>query len=51
VLAHTGELTYAEMAEVLDVPITTMQIRLSRARRMVQNQVTGKADIRWTNDE
>ncbi|MBN1509250.1 MAG: RNA polymerase sigma factor [Sedimentisphaerales bacterium] len=46
VLAHTGELTYAEMAEVLDVPITTMQIRLSRARRMVQNQVTGKADIR-----
>jgi RNA polymerase sigma factor (sigma-70 family) len=51
VLAHTGELTYAEMAEVLDVPITTMQIRLLRARRMVQNQVTGKADLRWTNDE
>jgi RNA polymerase sigma factor (sigma-70 family) len=43
VLAHTGELSYAEMAEVLDVPITTMQIRLVRARRMVQNQVAGKS--------
>jgi len=51
VLAHTGELTYAEMAEVLDVPMTTMQIRLVRARRMVQNQVIGKTDIRCTNDE
>jgi RNA polymerase sigma factor (sigma-70 family) len=43
VLAHTGELSYAEIAEVLDVPITTMQIRLVRARRMVQNQVVGKS--------
>jgi RNA polymerase sigma-70 factor (ECF subfamily) len=42
-LAHTGELTYAEMAEVLNVPITTMQIRLVRARRMIQNQVLGKS--------
>ena len=41
-LAHCGELTYAEMAKVLDVPVTTMQIRLVRARRMVQNQVMGK---------
>lgn len=38
-LAHSGELTYAQMAEVLDVPVTTMQIRLVRARRMVQNQL------------
>ena len=38
-LAHSGELTYAQMAEVLDVPITTMQIRLVRARRMVQSQL------------
>lgn len=51
VLAHTGELTYAEMAEVLDVPVTTMQIRLVRARRMVQNQVMGRADSRCVNDE
>jgi RNA polymerase sigma-70 factor (ECF subfamily) len=42
-LAHAGELTYAEMAEVLDVPVTTMQIRLVRARRMIQNQVLGTA--------
>jgi RNA polymerase sigma-70 factor (ECF subfamily) len=43
VLAHTGELTYAQMAEVLDVPITTMQIRLVRARQMIRDQVTGKS--------
>lgn len=51
VLAHTGELTYAEMAEVLDVPMTTMQIRLVRARRMVQDKVAGKANSRCMNDE
>jgi RNA polymerase sigma-70 factor (ECF subfamily) len=44
VLAHSGELTYAQMAEVLDVPITTMQIRLVRARQMVRNQVVGKSE-------
>jgi RNA polymerase sigma factor (sigma-70 family) len=43
-LAHSGELTYAQMAEVLDVPVTTMQIRLVRARRMIQNQVFGKSE-------
>ncbi len=41
VLAHAGELTYAQMAEVMDVPITTMQIRLVRARQMVRDQVLG----------
>ncbi|MBP7050561.1 MAG: sigma-70 family RNA polymerase sigma factor [Phycisphaerae bacterium] len=41
VLAHSGELTYAQMAEVLNVPMTTMQIRLVRARQMVRDQVTG----------
>jgi RNA polymerase sigma factor (sigma-70 family) len=41
ILAHTGELTYAQMAEVLDVPITTMQIRLVRARQMIRDQVFG----------
>jgi RNA polymerase sigma factor (sigma-70 family) len=44
VLAHSGELTYAQMAEVLNVPMTTMQIRLVRARRMIQNQVIGKSE-------
>jgi RNA polymerase sigma-70 factor (ECF subfamily) len=43
-LAHAGELTYAQMAEVLDVPITTMQIRLVRARRMVQSQLIEKSE-------
>jgi len=28
------------MAEILDVPVTTMQIRLARARRMILNRVT-----------
>ncbi len=40
-LAHSGDLTYAQMAEVLDVPITTMQIRLVRARQMIRDQVLG----------
>lgn len=43
-LAHTGELSYAQIAEILDVPITTMQIRLVRARRMIQNQVLGRRE-------
>lgn len=41
-LAHSGDLTYAQMAEVLDVPITTMQIRLVRARQMIREQIAGK---------
>jgi RNA polymerase sigma-70 factor (ECF subfamily) len=41
-LAHSGGLTYAQMAEVLDIPLTTMQIRLVRARRMVKDALVGK---------
>ena len=41
ILAHTGELTYTQMAEVLDVPITTMQMRLVRARQMLRDRVLG----------
>jgi len=41
-LAHSGELTYAQIAEVLDVPITTMQIRLVRARQMIRSQINGE---------
>jgi RNA polymerase sigma factor (sigma-70 family) len=44
VLAHSGELTYAQMAEVLNIPMTTMQIRLVRARRMIKNHVIGKSE-------
>jgi RNA polymerase sigma-70 factor (ECF subfamily) len=43
-LAHSSELTYAQMAEVLDVPTTTMQIRLVRARRMIQKQVIDNSE-------
>lgn len=43
-LAYAGELTYAQMAEVLGVPITTMQIRLVRARRMIHQQVVGNSE-------
>ena len=43
VLAHSGGLTYAQIAEILDVPVTTMQIRLVRARRAVRDQILEKS--------
>lgn len=43
VLAHSGGLTYAQIAEILDVPVTTMQIRLVRARRAVRDQIAEKS--------
>jgi RNA polymerase sigma-70 factor (ECF subfamily) len=43
-LAHSGGLTYAQMAEALDVPVTTMQIRLVRARQMIRNQIAPQLD-------
>ena len=51
VLAHSGELTYAQIAEVLDIPITTMQIRLVRARRMVRARVAGSSENRVCENE
>lgn len=42
VLQHAGDLTYGQIAEVLDVPLTTVQIRLVRARRMVIDRVAGE---------
>ena len=41
-LQHAGDLTYGQIAEILDVPITTVQIRLVRARRMIYNDVVSK---------
>jgi RNA polymerase sigma-70 factor (ECF subfamily) len=41
-LAYSGDLTYAQIAEMLNIPVTTMQIRLVRARRMIFNQIMGK---------
>lgn len=42
VLAHLEDLTYAQIAEILDVPVTTVQIRLVRARRMIFNRIMNK---------
>jgi len=41
-LQYTDDLTYGQISEILDIPITTVQIRLVRARRMIYNQVSGK---------
>lgn len=42
VLEHINDLTYRQIAEILDIPVTTVQIRLVRARKMIYNRVTGK---------
>jgi len=44
-LAHSKELTYRQISEVLDIPLTTVQIRLVRARRMIYQRITGKETI------
>ncbi|MFC1739269.1 RNA polymerase sigma factor [Planctomycetota bacterium] len=41
-MAYAGELTYRQIADILNVPITTVQIRLVRARRMIYRKITGK---------
>ncbi|UCG47591.1 MAG: RNA polymerase sigma factor [Phycisphaerales bacterium] len=46
VLGYTGDLTYAQIGEILDVPVTTVQIRLVRARRMIYDLVTGKDKVK-----
>jgi RNA polymerase sigma factor (sigma-70 family) len=51
VLAQSGELTYAQMAEVLDIPLTTLQIRLVRARRMVRDRVRGISEQKVHENE
>lgn len=41
-LNYSSDLTYAQMAEILDIPVTTVQIRLVRARRMIYDRVTSQ---------
>jgi len=41
-LEYSGDLTYGQIAEILDMPITTMQIRLVRARRMIRDRIAGR---------
>ena len=42
-LQYSRQLTYREMAEILDVPLTTVQIRLVRARRMILEAIRKKS--------
>jgi RNA polymerase sigma-70 factor (ECF subfamily) len=42
ILEHINDLTYKQIAEILDVPVTTVQIRLVRARRMLYNWINDK---------
>ncbi|MEJ2648791.1 MAG: RNA polymerase sigma factor [Sedimentisphaerales bacterium] len=39
VMQHSGDLTYNQIAEILDVPVTTVQIRLVRARKMIYDKL------------
>jgi len=41
-LQYSSDLTYRQIAEILDIPVTTVQIRLVRARRMICDRVAGK---------
>jgi RNA polymerase sigma-70 factor (ECF subfamily) len=41
-LQYSSDLAYRQIAEILDIPVTTVQIRLVRARRMIYDQVVGK---------
>lgn len=41
-LEYSGDLTYSQIAEILDIPITTVQIRLVRARRMLQDRIASR---------
>ncbi len=40
-MACTEQMSYEEIAATLDVPVTTIQIRLVRARRMVRQRLAG----------
>ena len=50
-LAHAGDLTYGNIAEILDIPVTTVQIRIVRARRMIYDRVSGKKEVRCVENE
>jgi len=42
ILQYSGDLTYGQIAEILGIPVTTVQIRLVRARRMIYDRLKGK---------
>jgi RNA polymerase sigma-70 factor (ECF subfamily) len=41
-LKYINDITYSKIAEILEVPITTVQIRLVRGRRMVYERIADK---------
>lgn len=41
-LEYSSDVTYGQIAEILDVPVTTVQIRLVRARKMILERVAGR---------
>ncbi|MBN1124956.1 MAG: RNA polymerase sigma factor [Sedimentisphaerales bacterium] len=41
-----GNMSYNDIAQLLEIPVTTLQVRLVRARRMVQDMMLGKEVIR-----
>ena len=43
VLVDIGEFSYAEAAQILDVPVGTVMSRLHRARRILKQQLAEKA--------
>jgi RNA polymerase sigma-70 factor (ECF subfamily) len=44
VMKYMQDMTYAEIGEILNLPLTTVQIRLVRARKMIQNRLAGKPE-------
>jgi len=41
VLKYMKDLSYVQIGEILEIPLTTVQIRLVRARRMIYNRLNG----------
>ncbi len=50
-LQHSQALSYREIAEVMDVPLTTVQIRLVRARRMLLDMLTPSDETKEANHD
>jgi RNA polymerase sigma-70 factor (ECF subfamily) len=42
IMKYVDDLTYNQIGEILNIPVTTVQIRLVRARRMLLNHLTGR---------